>query len=84
MKTKLNAKKMEFICRNIGFGSCLVVGSAGRSGGLALDWKEDKDITIRSYSNFHIDSFIGDPQQGDQWHFTGFYGRSELSKRLCS
>ena len=38
----------------------LIVPSDGKSGGLALMWKEDADVRVQSYSHSHIDAIVHD------------------------
>ncbi|KAL1162661.1 hypothetical protein V6Z11_A07G217700 [Gossypium hirsutum] len=37
---------------------CLAVDSEGKSGGLALLWKEGVNVSVQNYSKFHIESFV--------------------------
>ena len=55
-ETKLNVEEMEWIRVGLKYGSAFVVPSKGRSGGLALLWDEDVDLSITSYTRFHIDA----------------------------
>ncbi|OMO64639.1 reverse transcriptase [Corchorus capsularis] len=50
------------------------------SGGLALLWFNNVDISILSYSNSHIDAQIGS-NMDNAWRFTSFYGRPETHRR---
>jgi hypothetical protein len=56
----------------------VTVDSIGTSGGLALFWKRNIGVTVKSFSANHIDSVIK-VEDGLQWRFTGIYGepRSE-------
>jgi exonuclease III len=58
METKLDPKCFEYIRSRLGFSYCFVVPSLGRSGGLALLWQADVDVTITNYSQNHIDSQV--------------------------
>ncbi|KAH1129231.1 hypothetical protein J1N35_000609 [Gossypium stocksii] len=56
MKLKMvNLSRIQNICRMNGG---LVVNAEGWSGGLALLWKEDLDISIQTYSKHHTDSLV--------------------------
>jgi hypothetical protein len=46
METKLRSAKVELFRVQMGFGGVFVVDSVGRSGGLALFWREEVDVTI--------------------------------------
>ncbi|XVF81719.1 hypothetical protein PTKIN_Ptkin15bG0178200 [Pterospermum kingtungense] len=56
------------------------VDARGRSGGLAMMWKEGVNLTLTSYSKYHIDTEIEDQDQR-VWRLTGFYGDSDPRKR---
>ncbi|GMY13846.1 reverse transcriptase domain-containing protein [Fagus crenata] len=73
-------KKMTTIKINLGFHNGLIVPNFGRSGGVALMWKEEVDLVIQNYSLFHINAYI--QQNGSfSWRVTGFYGRPEASMK---
>ncbi|KAL4310577.1 hypothetical protein GQ457_01G015360 [Hibiscus cannabinus] len=75
---------MEKIRRLCGFPNGLDVSSIGRGGGLSIGWKEDCNVTLRSYSDRHIDIFIEDDTEGKRWRCTGFYGAPEVQNRRNS
>ncbi|KAL9678785.1 hypothetical protein QQ045_016636 [Rhodiola kirilowii] len=78
LETKARKGRMEWIQNEIGFSNGFVVDSRGRSGGLALWWKEEVTITIKSYSDFHIDVVL---EVSSPFRFTLFYGHPVTSKR---
>ncbi|XXG65408.1 hypothetical protein AAC387_Pa05g3117 [Persea americana] len=80
METKLDAIGMERLRVILGFNSVFTVPSIGRSGGLALCWKEGINLEIQNYSSHHIDSYVWHIE-GKVWRLTGFYGRPEDYKR---
>ena len=45
----------------------------GNSGGLALFWRRDVEVCIKSFSRYHIDAFVQDGE-GVEWRLTGMYG----------
>lgn len=49
---------MEFDRKNLGYGCCLTVGRSGIGGGLALLWRSEVDVCVRSYSLHHINVVI--------------------------
>ena len=51
--------------------------SDGRSGGLALLWKEGFDVRLKSCSNTHIDVVVCKGNGAKPWRATGFYGHSD-------
>lgn len=81
METKLVISEMIGIKEGLKRTQGLVVPSKGRSGGLALLWKEELKVDVQSYLDSHIDAIIDNGEIGQQWRLTGFYGNSETSKR---
>ncbi|GMN66080.1 hypothetical protein TIFTF001_035140 [Ficus carica] len=56
--------------RRLGFDGMFYVDCEGRSGGLALLWRDTWQVRFRSSSCSHIDvDVISD--SGDKWQFTG-------------
>jgi hypothetical protein len=45
----------------------------GYSEGLALFWKRDVNVTIKSISKYHIDALVKE-EDGCVWRLTGIYG----------
>lgn len=62
---------------------CIGVNKEGMGGGLALLWKEGVTVTLLSLSISHIDVMINF-SNGKNFHFTGFYGNPNASKRMHS
>lgn len=54
--------------------------SRGHSGGIALLWRNKEEVSIRSYSNNHIDAMIK-PKIGQEFRLCGIYGEPNRSKR---
>lgn len=51
----------------------------GRSGGLALMWKDDIKLFVLSYSKHHIDALIiSNDSNNTKWHITGVYGHPDI------
>lgn len=72
-KCKANAKNINKIKRSFNYSGCFAMDCNGRSGGLCLLWKEEMNVTIRSFSQFHIDaSVLWDP---------GLYGNPNTNQR---
>ncbi|PPS07755.1 hypothetical protein GOBAR_AA12887 [Gossypium barbadense] len=61
----------------------LTVNSEGRSGGLALMWKEGTKVSIQSFSKHHIDSIVN-LENNKNMRVTGFYGHANPSFRNSS
>lgn len=64
----------------MGFPNAFAVDRTGRDGGLALLWRGDVDLIIRSYTSLHIDVVITEGSGSMNWRITGFYGRPEAAK----
>ena len=58
METKLDVRRMELVRITLHFQHCFTVPSLGRSGGLALLWNDEVDLTIQNYSINHIDAHV--------------------------
>lgn len=76
----LTTKKFYF-----GYRNCLRVDCEGKSGGLAVLWKEDVDLQILHYSHHHIHRVITMQPKGDRlclkWSLIGVYGHLEVARR---
>ncbi|KAA3455040.1 reverse transcriptase [Gossypium australe] len=81
METKLDQVRMEGVRRKYGFTNGIDVEAEGSRGGLSLVWKGDIDVTIRSYSKWHIDAIVGGETGQDDWRFAGFYGSPYLKDK---
>jgi hypothetical protein len=72
-ETKHNKRWIErFKCR-LNMPNMVVKDSVGVSGGLALFLKKELDLTVLSWSRYHIDAKIKEAE-GSFWRFTGIYG----------
>ncbi|KAL9671942.1 hypothetical protein QQ045_009516 [Rhodiola kirilowii] len=78
IETKCGKRHCEIIRVQLGFDCCFVVPVRGRSGGLALFWKNIMDVSVISYSGFHIDFLLN--HKGSA-HVTLFYGNPKTSLR---
>jgi exonuclease III len=81
METKIQQHKLNFVKIKIGFSGVFTVNPIGRSGGLALLWRDDKEVEIQNYSARHINAIISMDGGAVHWKFTGFYGHPEKEKR---
>lgn len=64
----------------MGFEGVFVVETQGRSGGLALFWKESDQAKFLSFSQNHIDVEVKVTDM-NSWRLTGFYGEPNRSQR---
>jgi len=84
IETKSRKNRMERIKNIIGFANGLIVPSVGRSGGISLLWTREINLEVKSYTRFHIDTIILEPNSDYKWRLIGFYGHLETHKRYES
>ena len=58
----------------------VVKDSVGASGGLALFWKKNVNLTVKSLSKYHIDAVVRE-EDGFEWRFTGMYGEPKSEEK---
>ena len=51
----------------------VVKDCVGASGGLAMLWRKGVNVTLKSYSRYHIDVVVKE-DDGKVWRLTGMYG----------
>ena len=66
MEIKRNKIKMEVILGQLGYAGLFVVDPVGKSGGLALLWREVEEIEIQNYSRRHINAIVTNSTTGVQ------------------
>jgi hypothetical protein len=71
---------MEFLQVKLGFTTKLVVDRIWNNGDLCLFWMDTVDISLLSYSWFHIDTLVVS-NKNKRWRLTGFYGQLDSSQR---
>jgi hypothetical protein len=81
IETLCTQKKMEAVRCRLGYEGLFVVDPIGRSGGLALLWRQNRDLEIFNYSKSHIHAVIKDADGHPFWQFTGFYGHPDTARR---
>ncbi|TYH19504.1 hypothetical protein ES288_A05G357000v1 [Gossypium darwinii] len=79
-ETKMNGNDFRRVQNKCRLQNGLTVNSEGRSGGLALMWKEGVNVSIQSFSKHHIDSIVN-LENNKIMRVTGFYGHANLSLR---
>jgi hypothetical protein len=73
--------KLQFIRSSCGFGGLFSVDPIGRKGGLALFWKDQREVTIVNYSTSHIHAQISMESSESSWTFTDLYGNPDRTRR---
>ena len=81
---KATTNRMKCFQHKLGFTQGIIVPSDGKSGGLAMLWKEGVDVRFKSCSHSHIDVVVQGKGSGGPWRTTGFYGHPVTSKRQSS
>lgn len=79
-KTKASSSKGKGIQNKLELMQGISVPSDGRSGGLAMLWREGTDIRFKSCSHSHIDVVVVGEQGMLPWRAMGFYGHPDASK----
>lgn len=80
METKLTSKQMSRIKYKLGFKCGVFVDRVGLGGDLALLLRSIVDVTLRSYSNNHIDVMVKMDNNMKSRRLTGFYREPVTSK----
>ena len=83
-ETKAGVNRIKGVQCKLNYTQGIIVPSDGRSGGLALLWKEGTMIDFKSCSNSHIDVVVRESPSSEPWRATGFYGHPETNKRYIS
>ncbi|KAK1383974.1 hypothetical protein POM88_021709 [Heracleum sosnowskyi] len=65
--------KMEKLCHKLGFEGFIVVEPQGKSGGIALFWKNADVVNLLSFSRSHIDVSVN-MSGSNGWRLIGIYG----------
>jgi len=80
-ETKCKASELERLHSRLGLSNRLFVDCKGegkrRSGGLALFWKDNVELTLKSWSSHHIDMEGLGSSCTPKWRITGIYGFPE-------
>ncbi|TYH38755.1 hypothetical protein ES332_D12G131800v1 [Gossypium tomentosum] len=82
-ETKMSANDFRRVQNNCRLQNGLAVNSEGRSGGLALMWREGMNVSIQNFSKHHIDSKVR-LDDNKTIRVTGFYGHANLNFRRSS
>ncbi|CAH9109059.1 unnamed protein product [Cuscuta epithymum] len=81
LETKAGYRRVNEVFCGLGFRKGQVIESAGRSGGLALYWRDEVSINILDSNQFYIDCSIRIHEGDDYWRLTGFYGIPDRGRR---
>ena len=78
LETKKKKSYVERLMCKLKFDNMFIVLRRNLGGGLALLWKNDLNLHVRTYSPHHIDVVVN-LGVDDAWHFTGFYKAPEVT-----
>ena len=81
METKLDLDWMVKVQDRCKFKHGLMIPSRGKSGGLALYWKEGIKVDVQTYFPTHIDALVDGGAKIGWWHLIGFYDDPNTVKR---
>jgi len=84
METKLRNNRMQVVRNKLKFSGMLTVESVGKSGGLALLWKNLAVVDIINYYVRHICASVALTGFEDQWKFMSYYGNPYSGARVES
>ncbi|KAJ1278868.1 hypothetical protein BS78_04G112000 [Paspalum vaginatum] len=79
-ETKMDWRRMERFRWIINMPNMVVKDCRGSSGGLALFWSKDVDLSVKSRSWYHIDAVIKEEGRGE-WRLTGIYGEPKAEEK---
>ncbi|MCH80235.1 hypothetical protein A2U01_0001001 [Trifolium medium] len=82
-ETLVHANKIEEIRVGLGFDAFFAVDRIGRSGGLAILWRQPFVCNLINYSTNFINMEVTHPTY-PSWRLTGFYGYPENERRRDS
>ena len=66
-ETKRKIAGMKKVKGKIGYVNGFYVQQKGKGGGLAMFWKKEVNLEIKSYSKHHIDAVIVKEEMKDNW-----------------
>lgn len=72
---------MEKLCNKLGFEGFIAVEPQGKSGGIALFWKNVDAVNLLSFSRSYIDVSVN-MSGSNGWRLTGIYGEPARSQRF--
>jgi len=79
-ETKHDRKWMDWWRWKLDMPNMIAKSSTGASGGLALFWKREVNLLVKSLSDHHIDAVIIE-EDGFEWRLTGVYGESRSDEK---
>lgn len=81
LKTKMKNARLKRVKVKIDYANDFYVQREGKGGGLALFWRKEVDLEIKSYSRHHKDAVVTEAGSSFRWRLIGFYGHLETYRR---
>ena len=81
IETKKKIVGMKKVKLKLGFVYGFYVQRQGKGGGLAMFWRKEVNLEIKSFSRHHIDAVVMEEGSGFKWRLTSFYGHQETHWR---
>ena len=79
-ETWMDEARLVFVKERLKMKNKFVAPRRNKTGCLVIFWKEDFDLIVETFSEYHIDSTINKNKEGE-WRFTGFYWEPDTQKR---
>lgn len=79
-ETKHHGSVMEWLRWRWDLTNMVAKNSTGMSGGLAVFWRKDINLTVKNMSKYHIDMTITE-EDGFTWRYTGVYEESRSNSK---
>lgn len=81
LEMKMKIARLKRVKAKIDYANGFNVQREGKGGGLALFWRKEVDLEIKSYLRHNIDAVVTEAGSGFRWRLIGFYGHSETYRR---
>jgi hypothetical protein len=78
-ETKKRSREMDKLKWSFGFTNGVSVDCVGRSGGLALWWRNGIEVSVRPWCQYYIDAKV--TVDNKIWRFSGIYGEPRTDWR---
>ena len=81
IETKKKIVGMKKVKVKLGYVNGFYVQRQGKGGSLAMFWRKEVNLEIRSFSRHHIEAVVTEEVFGFKWRLTSFYGHPETHRR---
>lgn len=77
----MKINRMKRVKEKINFANGFYVQIEGKGGGLAMFWRKEMNLEIKSFSRHHINAVVTEEGTCFMWRIIGFYGHPETHRR---